>query len=138
MDCVFCIMGTNMLEVFWVQIKLNRIFKVFFESKSKQIQAELKGTFLFITKLTKTWIIGFSIRENFKIFSLSLKIKVCPWSFQLLSCSPSTTGLALRFTLVCYNSDDSFKTFIVRSRLFGSFWAVTQNFVGRVHNQNKS
>ena len=27
--------------------------------------------------------------------------------------SPSTTGLALRFTLVCCNSDDLFKAFIV-------------------------
>ena len=36
-----------------------------------------------------------------------------PWSFQLLSCSPSTTGLALRLLLLCHNSDDLFKAFIV-------------------------
>ena len=34
--------------------------------------------------------------------------------FQLLSCSPSTTGLTLRFTLICHNSDDLFKAFIDR------------------------
>jgi len=36
-----------------------------------------------------------------------------PWSFQFLSCSPSTTGLALRLLLLCHNSDDLFKAFIV-------------------------
>ena len=35
------------------------------------------------------------------------------WLFQFLSCSPLTTGLALQFPLVCHNSDDLFKAFIV-------------------------
>ena len=45
--------------------------------------------------------------------SSEINTEVGPWSFQLLLCSPSTTGLALWFTLVCHNSDDKFKAFIV-------------------------
>ena len=46
---------------------------------------------------------------------LEIKYKRYPgaWLFQLLSSSPSTTGLALQFTLVCHNSDNLFKAFIV-------------------------
>ena len=42
----------------------------------------------------------------------------CPWSFQFLSCSTSTTGLALWFTLVCHNSNDLFKAFTVQIEAF--------------------
>ena len=42
-----------------------------------------------------------------------------PWLFKLLSCSLSTTGLALRFVQVCHNSDDLFKAeyFIVETKV---------------------
>ena len=54
-----------------------------------------------------------TVGTKFTLAAPENKIWIRPWSFQLLSCSPSTTGLALRFTLVCHNSDDLFKAFIV-------------------------
>ena len=48
----------------------------------------------------------------------SIALHAGPWSFQLLSCSPYTTGLALGFTLLCPNSDDLFKAFIVQIEAF--------------------
>ena len=55
-----------------------------------------------------------------------------PWSFQLLSCSPSTTGLALQFTIVCHNSDNLYKAFIVQIEAFLILIELSNNFLWEI------
>ena len=59
--------------------------------------------------VAKVWMCNLKFNIWMDKFQTTLAL---PWSFQLLSCSPSTTGLALRFTLVSHNSEDLFKAFI--------------------------
>ena len=54
------------------------------------------------------------------------------WPFQLLLCSPSTTGLALPFTLVCHNSDDLFEALIVKFEAFSIIIELSHNFLWEI------
>ena len=56
-----------------------------------------------------------------------------PWSFQLLLCSPSTTGLALRLLLLCHNSDDLFTAFILKIEAIRLLLNCHTIFCGRSH-----
>ena len=68
---------------------------------------------IFYSKKLNIYLFHFESESTFALYQLLGSSDLRPWSFKLLSYSPSTTGLALRFTLVCHNSDDLFNAFMV-------------------------
>ena len=68
---------------------------------------------IFYSKNLNIYLFHFESESTFALYQLLGSSNLRPWSFKLLSYSPSTTGLALRFTLVCHNSDDLFNAFMV-------------------------
>ena len=57
---------------------------------------------IFYSKNLSIYLFHFESESTFALYQLLGSSDLRPWSFKLLSYSPSTTGLALWFTLLCW------------------------------------